>query len=289
MTRILFASIFAALLMTSAPLIAHAEDAAPAADEKKAEEPKAEEKKADEAKPVEEKKEEAKADDAQQAAEKAAVKAADKPAEEEIPKGVAEHQQAAQEVFDLTKKIAEGLSPEEQKHFFLIYNNYNLIGTVKMVQTDVGNAVKACGDANPDMKDAMSTRFGKWNDAVNPVIKEAQGNVDNMVIAQEYAKPADIKKVFKGLDKTRTLANKQIEKTPVTTKDACEYLLNTMDDTQENFVQLLRSTLVSAPVALPVTEPAQKEPEKKADAEPKAGEKPAAEPAAGEEPEAKKE
>lgn len=167
--------------------------------------------------------------------------------QEQVSEGIKKHQEASQKVFEQTKKITEGLSPEEQKHFFILYNNYNMIGTVKMVQGDVGNAVKACGESNPDMKDKMDARFKTWNEAINPIVKESEGHVDNMVIAQEYAKPKEIKEIFKGLDETRVLANAQVEKTPVTTKEACEYLLNTMDDTQENFAKLLRSTLISAP------------------------------------------
>ncbi len=187
------------------------------------------------------------------------------PAAEEIPKELKEHQKAAEEVFNMTKKIVEGLGPEEQKHFFLLYNNYNLVGTVKMVQTDVTNAVTACGKENPDMKEALIGRLKDWNDAIGNVIKEAEGNINNMVVAQEYAKPAEIKKVFKGLDKTRDLANAQIEKTPVSTREACEYLQNQMNDTQKNFIALLQGTLMSVPQAIPGSEPAPSPEEKKAD------------------------
>src|SRR5262245_16837626 len=98
----------------------------------------------------------------------------EKQAGDEIPEGVKAHQKAAEEVFELTKQIAVNLNPDEQKHFFLLYNNYNLIGTVKMVQEDVGNAVKACSEANPDMKEGLDSRFSEWNTAVNPVIKDAE-------------------------------------------------------------------------------------------------------------------
>lgn len=178
-------------------------------------------------------------------------KAEVKKEEAKIPDGIKKHQEASQKVFEQTKKIAEGLSPEEQKHFFILYNNYNMIGTVKMVQGDVGNAVKACGESNPDMKGKMDERFKTWNETIDPIVKESEGHVDNMIIAQEYAKPQEIKAIFKGLDETRVLANAQVEKTPVTTKEACDYLLNTMDDTQENFAKLLRSTLISAPAVAP--------------------------------------
>ncbi len=215
------------------------------------------------------------------AEEKAAVekpaeeKAAEKKEEAKIPDGIKKHQEASQKVFEQTKKIAEGLSPEEQKHFFILYNNYNMIGTVKMVQGDVGKAVKACGESNPDMKDKMDARFKTWNEAIEPVVKESEGHAENMVIAQEYAKPKEIKAIFKGLDETRVLANAQVEKTPVTTKEACEYLLNTMDDTQNNFAKLLRSTLISTPVSVSKDKATEAAPEKDAKkAEEKAEEKP---------------
>jgi hypothetical protein len=196
-----------------------------------------------------------------------------KPEEVELPPEAKAHQKAAEEVFALTKEVAEGISPAEQKHFFILYNNYNLIGTVKMVQEDVGEAVKACGKENPEMKEALDARFKQWSDAVNPVMKDAEANVQNMVAAQEYAKPDKIKQVFKGLDKTRKLANAQIEKTPVTTKDACEYLQGKMTDTQENFIKILQSTLMSAPQAMPgEEEPAAGEPAEAPKEEPKAEE-----------------
>ncbi len=212
---------------------------------------------------------------------------------EELPPEAAAHKKAAEESFELTKAIAEKLTPAEQKHFLVLYNNYNLIGTVKMVQADVGSAVTACSKENPDMKESLDTRVTQWNAAINPVIKDAEANVENMVIAQEYAKPADIKKMFKSLDKTRKLASGQVEKIPVTTKDACEYLLEKMSDTEANFVRLLQSTLMSAPQVVPMnpepapaaaeekkeepaTQPEEKVEEKKP--EEKAEEKPAEDP-----------
>jgi hypothetical protein len=155
----------------------------------------------------------------------------------------------------------------------MLYSNYNIIGTVKMVQGDVDHAVEACGKENPDLKEGMDARLKEWHGAIDPVIEEAEANVDNMVLAQEYTKPAQIQKVFKGLDKTRTLAGKQVEKTPVTTKDACEYLQEKMSDTQANFIRLLRSTLVTAPQL--ATPPAEVKAEEKPAEEKSTEEKPA--------------
>lgn len=261
MIRTIFLALFLLTLSVSVAFAA-AEEAAPAADvkteEKAAEAPAKEE--AKEA-PQEEKKEEAK-EPAPAAAEKA-----------ELPPEAKAHQEAAEKVFADIKAIAEKLKPEEQKHFFMLYSNYNIIGTVKMVQGDVDHAVEACGKENPDLKEGMDSRLKEWHGAIDPVIEEAAANVDNMVLAQEYTKPAQIQKVFKGLDKTRALAGKQVEKVPVTTKDACEYLQEKMSDTQANFIRLLRSTLVTAPQL--ATPPAEAKAEEKPAEEKSTEEKPA--------------
>lgn len=267
MTRTIALAFF--LIALSMPGFAFAEEvpAAAPAEEQAAAAPAEAEKPAEQ---TEEKKEEPKEEAKQEAAKKEDAPKQENAVTDELPPEALAHKKAAEESFALTTAIAEKLSPGEQKHFLVLYNNYNLIGTVKMVQTDVGNAVAACGKENPDMKEALETRVAQWNAAINPVIKDAEANVDNMVVAQEYAKPADFKKLFKSLDKTRKLASEQVEKIPVTTKDACEYLLEKMNDTETNFVRLLRGTLMSAPQVLPI------EPEPPAAGEKK--EEPAAQP-----------
>ncbi|MCE7886995.1 MAG: hypothetical protein DYH13_05765 [Alphaproteobacteria bacterium PRO2] len=260
MTRTIFLALF--MLAFSAAVSLAAEEGALAA-EVKAEEKAAEAPAQEEVKeaPKEEKKEEAK----ETAPEKV-----------ELPPEARAHQEAAEKVFADIKEIAGSLKPEEQKHFFLLYSNYNIIGTVKMVQGDVDNAVEGCGKENPDLKAGMDARLKEWHGAIDPVIEEAEANVDNMVLAQEYTKPAQIQKVFKGLDKTRALAAKQVEKIPVTTKDACEYLQEKMSDTQENFIRLLRSTLVSVPQV--ATQPAEEKAEEKTEEKPAESAEPSAAP-----------
>jgi len=100
------------------------------------------------------------------------------------------------------------------------------------------------------MKDALQSRYDEWDGALTPIIEDANANVDNMIIAQEYAKPRDIKKLLKFIDKKRVSRADDVKKFPVTSPEACEYLRNKMDDTQENLTTLLKSTLVSLPNAM---------------------------------------
>ena len=249
MTKSITYTLLAALLIF--PLTAHAadeaqaqveaaaEEAAKTGEAVKAEETKSEEKKAEaqkEEKPVEES---AAKEPEQTAVEQEVAK------DPVVAKNKAAYEKAVAKATDALKDVGQDLKEDDAKHFFMTYQNYNLIGTVKMVQTDVGNAIKACGDNNPEMKDTLDGRFTDWSNAVNPVIEEADANINNMVVAQEYTSPAKVKKVFKALDEARVATNASVEKTPVTTKDACESLLDTMDDTEKNLIELLRSTLVS--------------------------------------------
>jgi hypothetical protein len=168
----------------------------------------------------------------------------------------------------LTKKITENLGDSEKLHFYTLYSNYNIISTVRVVQKDVKNAIESCGEANPDMEDSLDARFKGWSDALNPILEEAKVKIDNMVAAQDYAKSRDIRKLFSNLDDMREEIDSQIDKIPVNTPEACEYLREKMDETQEKLTSMLRTTLVSQP-APPLS-----------DEEPAAGEsdeKPAAE------------
>jgi hypothetical protein len=77
---------------------------------------------------------------------------------EEAEKNAEDYQLAAAKAYESLKSLTEGLKPEDAKHFYFMYNNHNLIGTVKMVQKDVGKAVDACGSENPDLKEPLQTR-----------------------------------------------------------------------------------------------------------------------------------
>jgi len=157
-------------------------------------------------------------------------------------------EQIRQDMFKKLGEISDKLEGAEKHHFNVAYNNYSLISTVRTVQKDVGGAITACGENNPDIKDKLDTRFKQWNDTVNPVMSEAQGHLDNMVLVQTYAPAKDIRGVFKVMDDARDKAETEIKKIPVTTPEACQYLLDKMDETQENMVKILRLTLTSHPL-----------------------------------------
>jgi hypothetical protein len=184
-----------------------------------------------------------------------AAAAEEKPAEEakeaETSSGRKAPSESAKKMYKSISKFAMNLDPPEMQHFYLTYNNYNLLKTVETVRGDVGKAVDACAKNNPDMADKLQSRYQKWSEALEPVYKESEGNLNNMIIAQEYAKPEQIQDIFKQVDETRDEAQSQFEKIPVTTPEACDYMLGKMDETEESMLSLLRATLISYPQSIP--------------------------------------
>lgn len=159
----------------------------------------------------------------------------------------------SKEVQALNKAVADLTMPldgTKRAHFFMLYNNHNLISTVKRVKGDVSNAIDSCSKENPDMETALRDRYAQWQEAVDEQLTSAEANVENMIIAQNYAEEKDIRSITKQADDLREETMRQVERVPVTTKEACDYLLNKMDETQANLVKLLKSTLVTLPKAM---------------------------------------
>ena len=156
-------------------------------------------------------------------------------------------QNARQKSQNLVKTLTKDLSPVETGHFERIYSTHSLIGTVKSVRKNVETGIIRCGENNPGMKTIMDERFTGWDGAVTPLLEEAQGNLNNMIIAQDYADKKDIDAVLNTLDDMRKHAENTIDRVPVSTPEACLALQNTMDDTQDNMLKILRSTLITLP------------------------------------------
>lgn len=178
---------------------------------------------------------------------KAAIEALNSDVDEQMQKANEERRQSAEATYSKITKLVTDLPENEQQHFFMAYTNYNLIETVKVVQDDVGTAIDKCGENNPEMKEELKTRFKAWNTTISPLVKEAEGNFKNMLVAQDYASQGEIKDIFASIQDTREKTYNQIEKIPVTTPEACQYLLSKMDETQDSMTNILTSTLMTFP------------------------------------------
>lgn len=159
-----------------------------------------------------------------------------------------EEQSPVSEWMAAENKLIETLNARGKEEFLIMRNKHSVLRSVRIVERDVGNAVKACGKANPDLKEPMRARFKDWRGAVDPILDEADKFLDQEIEAQQLVYPSDFRHVLKLNDKAYEYSDSKIKKEVVTSKDACEKLLESMDRTEDKMVQLLQDILVPSDV-----------------------------------------
>jgi hypothetical protein len=162
---------------------------------------------------------------------------------EESPPAVAENP-ALKKWIDAENALIDPLSNKDKESFLILRNKYSIIRVVGIVERDIGEAVKSCGKKNPDMKEKMDSRFKQWQGAVNPIIDTAKKTFEKDINNQKLVDPKEAKKVLKLNDEAYEYSEKQITKLPVSTKEACEGLLSSMNRTEDNMIKLLQKTLL---------------------------------------------
>jgi hypothetical protein len=141
-------------------------------------------------------------------------------------------------------KMIDPLNDLDKESVFILRNKYSTVRVIEVVERDIANAVKSCGKENPDMKSKMEGRFKQWKEAVNPVIDTAKKQLESDIANQTIVDVGEFKKVLKLNDEAYKYSEKQITKTPVSTKEACNSLLASMDDTESDMIKLLQQILL---------------------------------------------
>ncbi|HNQ91495.1 MAG TPA: hypothetical protein PKI93_01025 [Alphaproteobacteria bacterium] len=144
---------------------------------------------------------------------------------------------------EATKVMTADLNDNQALQFNAIETSYRTIRAVEDVQMSVTRAVDACGKKNPDIKDDMDKRLREWKDALRPTMKDANNKLDKMILLQDFSAPSRVRKYLKMFDEAILYRNQGVESVPVTEKDQCLKLKDTMSDTQKELVKLLNETL----------------------------------------------
>lgn len=140
--------------------------------------------------------------------------------------------------------LLDNLPKANRDVFFVFRNKHSVIRSIEIVKDDIGSAVKACGIENSDMRRDMNARFKDWQNAVLPILKEARKFLKKELKEQEAFHISDYKHVMKLNDKAYAYSESKIEKKPVSSKEACEALMASMDASEDKLIQLLQTILL---------------------------------------------
>ena len=151
---------------------------------------------------------------------------------------------ATKKWIDAENKLIDPLGEKDKESVLILRNKYSYIQATRVVSRDVGNAVEACGKKNPDMKDKMSARYNQWRSAIDPILDTAEKQLDKDIDAQKVVDADDLRDVLDLHDEAYEASEKQVTKTPVTTREACEGTLASMDRTEDNLITILQQTLL---------------------------------------------
>lgn len=140
--------------------------------------------------------------------------------------------------------VVEPLSNTQKETYFILRNKYGVIRAVRIVKRDVGEAVQKCGLANPDIQDKMTARFKDWTNNVDPILKTAEAYLEQEIKAQTVVEDDVFEDMLEMNDEAFEYQESLIEKEPVTSLEACERLLKSMDDTENTMLQLMQEVLL---------------------------------------------
>ncbi len=159
--------------------------------------------------------------------------------------------------------LLKRLPKQNQQTFFILRNKHSIIRAIETVRRDVGNAVTACGKNNKEMDKPMRARYKEWTGNIDPILKDAKKFLNVELKEQESFHISDYRHITKLNDKAYKFSESKIKKTLVTTKEACEGLLASMDETEENLINILQDVLLPEEVARERSEQYQKAKEEK--------------------------
>lgn len=164
------------------------------------------------------------------------------------PKANAKKDTSVAKWIEAENALIDPLAAKDKESIFILRNKHSVIRVIRVVERDIQNAVKSCGDKNPEMKEQIEGRFKQWQGAVVPILDTAKKQLDKDIAAQTIVPVKDLKNVLKLNDKAYEDGEKLVEKQPVSTKEACEGLIKSMDRTEDEMISLLQQTLLTESV-----------------------------------------
>ena len=131
-----------------------------------------------------------------------------------------------------TTELLDGLSEQQRKQFEILTLSNGILHSIKHVEKTLGNAVKSCGKANPDLKDNLYGYYGGLQKNLAQPMKSAKSRIDKMIKAQNITSPKKMGEYIKLTNQVAIEKDKKVEWVPISLKEDCKKLLETLKDDQ---------------------------------------------------------
>ena len=146
------------------------------------------------------------------------------------------------ELEEYTASLLKGLEQHQAQYIYKIRQEFGVIRSVQVIRSDIEKAVKSCGEENPDMKENISTRFNDWNDEILPKLAVADVALKDAIQRQSFRPTVRVTILLDHVQAAFEERDSKINKIPVTTLEACENLMQSLDDTEERLKELMDQT-----------------------------------------------
>lgn len=140
---------------------------------------------------------------------------------------------------EMARELHDTLNEGEIQRLMLVRTNFGMLRSIEIVREDVQRAARMCGEANPEMSEKLDETFAAWDAEVRPRLEKQAEYMDNAVEEQNFNNPSQVREFLDQLDRTAQYANTRIDKTPVTTPQACGALMTSMASTGTAITQAL--------------------------------------------------
>jgi hypothetical protein len=137
------------------------------------------------------------------------------------------------------ENLVTGLSEPDQLEILHIKDAFSMILTMEMVRKDVENAINACGQHNPHLKQTFDDGYFQWIQSVTPAVADLSTAITFKIDDQRLVDPDRIRDYLAVLQKDGAVYEKKIKKNPIQDEKACLKLYEGLPKTAETLVHNL--------------------------------------------------
>lgn len=145
------------------------------------------------------------------------------------------------ELRKIALELSTSLTEPELKALDQLRIAFGMVRAVELVEGDVNEVVGKCATENPEIAEAINARHQAWAKTVSSERVAAEGKMEDLISSGMFKEPAKIKAYFEATDKVATFIDEQMDKKMVTTPEACDQLLKSMDETETKLTGIFKA------------------------------------------------